>query len=189
MRNDIAIFTLHAYVKNFDDVMIKATAFNLSVSDINFHSKETYIASANEIFNTPGIFPIISRYRALKIFLCKSGLIMRYQNIIDDDENVCRHIELYGNASHPAPKDLYVSCPFHDTGYEGSAYRLEYLAIGKKYAYSRRYVFHVPQHEFIGEFLVHPLSFPPRGFALFVSAIISSRGWHPHRNVRALHVH
>ncbi|XP_077274020.1 uncharacterized protein LOC143903878 [Temnothorax americanus] len=114
MRNDAAIFTLYAYVKNFDKE--KATAFNLSVSDINFHR-----------------------------------LITRYQNIDDDDENACRHIELYGNASHPAPKDLYVSCPFSGAAYERSPYRLEYLAIGKHYAYSRKYVFHVPQHEFIDD--------------------------------------
>lgn len=39
-QDDAAIFTLYAYVKNFDGTQSKATAFNLSISDINFHSKE-----------------------------------------------------------------------------------------------------------------------------------------------------
>lgn len=112
-RVEVAIFTLYAYVTNVSSSE-KTTAFNLSVSDINFHR-----------------------------------LITRYQNIDDNDENACRHVELYGNASYPAPKDLYVSCPFSGAGYEGSSYRLEYLAIGKNYAYSREYVFHVPRHELI----------------------------------------
>lgn len=111
-RRDAAVFTLRAYVKDLNGG--KATAFNLSVSDINFHR-----------------------------------LITRYQNIADDDENACRHVELYGNASHPTPDDFYVSCPFSGAAYEGSPYRLEYLAIGKNHAYSGRYVFHVPRHESI----------------------------------------
>lgn len=137
---------------------------------------------------TSNISPI-SRCRALKISLCKSGLITRYQNIIDDDENACRHIELHGNASHPAPRDLYVSCPFYGAAYEGSPYRLEYLAIGKKYAYSRRYVFHVPQHKFIGESLVHPLSLPASRLRTVHIRDISSRGWRPGQNVHALRIH
>ncbi|XP_018397952.1 PREDICTED: uncharacterized protein LOC108775972 [Cyphomyrmex costatus] len=116
-RDGIAIFTLHAYVnknlKKIDDSQ-KATAFNLSISDINFHR-----------------------------------LIMRYQNIIESSENACRHIELYGNDSHPAPKHLYVSCPFSDAAYEGSPYRLEYIATGEDFVYNRKYVFYVPYHEFI----------------------------------------
>ncbi|XP_036142679.1 uncharacterized protein LOC105840082 isoform X2 [Monomorium pharaonis] len=110
---DVAIFTLYAYVTNVSSSE-KTTAFNLSVSDINFHR-----------------------------------LITRYQNVDDNDENACRHVEFYGNASHPAPKDLYVSCPFSGTEYEGAPYRLEYLAIGKNYAYNREYVFQVPRHELI----------------------------------------
>ncbi|KYN39020.1 hypothetical protein ALC56_06446 [Trachymyrmex septentrionalis] len=116
-RDGTAIFTLHAYVnknlKKKDDSQ-QATAFNLSVSDINFHR-----------------------------------LITRYQNIMESKENACRHIELYGNDSHPVPKHLYVSCPFSDAAYEGSPYRLEYTAIGKDFLYSRKYVFYVPNHEFI----------------------------------------
>ncbi|KYN18224.1 hypothetical protein ALC57_09471 [Trachymyrmex cornetzi] len=116
-RDGIAIFTLHAYVnknlKKKDDSQ-QATAFNLSVSDINFHR-----------------------------------LITRYQNIVESKENACRHIELYGNDNHPVPKHLYVSCPFSDAAYEGSPYRLEYTAIGEDFVYSRKYVFYVPNHEFI----------------------------------------
>lgn len=40
-KQDNAIFALYAYVANVDDHKTnKATAFNLSISDINFHSKE-----------------------------------------------------------------------------------------------------------------------------------------------------
>ncbi|XP_011704676.1 PREDICTED: uncharacterized protein LOC105459973 [Wasmannia auropunctata] len=117
-RDGTAIFTLHAYVKNDlkeSDDSQRVTAFNLSISDVNFHR-----------------------------------LITRYQNIIKNDENACRHVELlHGNASHPTPKDFYVSCPFSDASYEGYPYCLEYLAIGKNFVYSRKYVFHVPQHELI----------------------------------------
>ncbi|XP_011863379.1 PREDICTED: uncharacterized protein LOC105559583 [Vollenhovia emeryi] len=144
-RNDAAIFTLHAYVKSLEDG--KATAFNLSISDINFHR-----------------------------------LITRYQNILDDDENACRHVELYGNASHPAPKDLYVSCPFSGAVYEGSPYRLEFIAIVKNYAYSGRYVFHVPEHDFIedgvqvGSFtpFVYVDVSDPSNAALYIQALPSA---------------
>lgn len=75
---------------------------------------------------------------------------MRYQNIANEDENACRYIQLYGNVSHPMPKDLYVSCPFSDATYEGSPYRLEYATIQEKYVYSKKYIFYVPQHKLIG---------------------------------------
>lgn len=39
-KQDNAIFTLYAYVQNLS-ATVNATAFNLSISDINFHSKET----------------------------------------------------------------------------------------------------------------------------------------------------
>lgn len=77
-------------------------------------------------------------------------------------------MELYGNASQPVPKDFYVSCPFSGAVYEGSPYRLEYLAIGKNYAHSGRYVFHVPQYESIGG-SISRLSRVSRGLASFVN--------------------
>jgi len=39
-KQDNAIFALYAYMKNFEVQQKKATAFNISISDINFHSKE-----------------------------------------------------------------------------------------------------------------------------------------------------
>ncbi|KAL0112808.1 hypothetical protein PUN28_012222 [Cardiocondyla obscurior] len=114
-RSNTAVFTLHAYVKVVDLFNnTKATAFNLSISDISFHK-----------------------------------LVTRYQNIVDEDQNACRYIELYDTGNRTAPKDLYVSCPFSGPRYEGSPYRLEYLATESNYVYSRKYVFHVPQHQFI----------------------------------------
>ncbi|GAB1866897.1 SEFIR domain-containing protein [Camponotus japonicus] len=113
-KQDNAIFALYAYMKNFEVQQKKATAFNISISDINFHS-----------------------------------LTIRYQNIANENENACRYVELYGNATHPAPKELYVSCPFSDATYEGSPYRLEYLMIGENFVYSKKYIFYVPQHKFI----------------------------------------
>nr|XP_012216261.1 PREDICTED: uncharacterized protein LOC105668447 isoform X1 [Linepithema humile] len=112
-KDNAATFTLYVYVTNFEE-QIKATAFNLSISDISFNS-----------------------------------LTMRYQEIANKNENACRHIELYGNSSHPAPKDLYVSCPFNDATYEGASYRLECLVIGKNYVYTKKYIFYVPWHRLI----------------------------------------
>ncbi|EZA50051.1 hypothetical protein X777_11715 [Ooceraea biroi] len=109
------IFTLHAYAMNFD-AQRKVTAFNLSVSDVNFHR-----------------------------------LVTRYQNIGNKNENACRHVQLYRNASQPPLKDFYVSCPFSDAAFEGSAYRLEYLVNDEDHTYSRKYVFYVPQHGLIEE--------------------------------------
>lgn len=114
-KQDNAIFALYAYVANVDDHKTnKATAFNLSISDINFHR-----------------------------------LVTRYQNIDDKSKSACRHVQLYGNASQPVPKELYVSCPFTDATYEGSSYRLEYLVTGENYVYGKKYIFRVPQHKFI----------------------------------------
>lgn len=113
-EGDGAIFTLRAYIMKFDSQQ-RATAFNLSISDINFHR-----------------------------------LVMRYQSIVDESKVACRHIMLYGNSSYSAPKDLYVSCPFSDAAYEGSPYRLEYLAGDENYAYyNKKYIFYVPQHTHI----------------------------------------
>lgn len=112
-QDNTASFALYAFVHHFDK-QHKATAFNLSISDVNFHR-----------------------------------LITRYQNIADKNEHACRHIQLYGNASHSVPKDLYVSCPFTDATYEGSPYRLEYVAIQENHAYNKRYIFVVPYHNFI----------------------------------------
>ncbi|OAD57020.1 hypothetical protein WN48_02819 [Eufriesea mexicana] len=79
------------------------------------------------------------------------GLVTRYQSLLDENEAACRYIELYGNATVPTPKELYVSCPFADESYESVPYRLDYLVTGEKYKYSKRYVFNVPVHKFIGE--------------------------------------
>ncbi|XP_014482953.1 PREDICTED: uncharacterized protein LOC106748683 [Dinoponera quadriceps] len=116
-HDDTAIFTLSAYVADFGGSQ-RATAFNLSVSDINFHRLST-----------------------------------RYQYIVDENESVsaCRHVELYGNSSHPAPKHLFVSCPFTNDRYEGLPYRLEYAVVGDDFAYSRKYMFYVPQHRRIAD--------------------------------------
>lgn len=85
------------------------------------------------------------------IFLYHIGLVTRYQSLLDENEAACRYIELYGNETVPAPKELYVSCPFSDESYESVPYRLDYLVTGEKYKYSKRYVFNVPVHKVIGE--------------------------------------
>ncbi|XP_011636448.1 uncharacterized protein LOC105426763 [Pogonomyrmex barbatus] len=125
-RDYRTIFVLKAYVIDFGDFYGRTTAFNLSVSDINFHR-----------------------------------LITRYQNILNKRESACRRIELYGNASHPAPKELHVSCPFSEDTYEGSSYSLEYLAIGDNYAYTGTYVFYVPRHEHFGTPDIQVKTFTP----------------------------
>lgn len=96
-------------------------------------------------------------------------------------------MQLYENASHPVPKDLYVSCPFSDATYEGSPYRLEYSVIEEHYAYSKKYIFYVPQHKFIGKFFFSRLF-----IALFINSQlflrISYRGWHSSRNIHAFYI-
>lgn len=79
------------------------------------------------------------------------GLVTRYQSLLNENESICRYVEVHGNETDPAPKELYVSCPFSDESYESVPYRLEYLVTGEKYKYSKRYVFNVPVHRFIGE--------------------------------------
>lgn len=49
-QDNAAIFALYAYV-NYLDAQHKTTAFNLSISDINFHSKEMLCNYTIEIFN------------------------------------------------------------------------------------------------------------------------------------------
>lgn len=135
------------------DKQHKATAFNLSISDVNFHSKEMSQLHSIEIFNIWIKNKYLNNFLVAHYkFICKIGLITRYQNIADKNEHACRHIQLYGNASHSVPKDLYVSCPFTDATYEGSPYRLEYVAIQENHAYNKRYIFVVPYHNFIGRF-------------------------------------
>ncbi|KZC11530.1 PREDICTED: uncharacterized protein LOC107189611 [Dufourea novaeangliae] len=79
------------------------------------------------------------------------GLITRYQNLLNPNESACRHIVLYGNETHPAPKDLYVSCPFSNNSFESFPYQLDILVISETYNYSKRYIFNVPRQKFTGE--------------------------------------
>ncbi|CAK9812967.1 hypothetical protein ANTQUA_LOCUS7476 [Anthophora quadrimaculata] len=79
------------------------------------------------------------------------GLVTRYQNLLNESESACRYVKLYGNETHPPPKELYVSCPFSNESYESIPYRLDYLVTGERYNYSKRYIFNVPVHRFIGD--------------------------------------
>ncbi|XP_043791661.1 uncharacterized protein LOC122714412 isoform X1 [Apis laboriosa] len=79
------------------------------------------------------------------------GLITRYQSLLNENESACRYIQLYGNETLPAPKDLYISCPFSNESYESIPYQLDYLVTGERYKYSKRYIFNVPAHKFIEE--------------------------------------
>ncbi|XP_003394123.2 uncharacterized protein LOC126916829 isoform X1 [Bombus affinis] len=109
-----AKFNLRSYT--YEESGYKLTAFNLSVTNVDFH-----------------------------------GLVTRYQSLLDENESACRYIELYGNETNPVPQELYISCPFSDVSYESVPYRLDYLVIGEKYKYRKRYIFNVPVHRFIGE--------------------------------------
>ncbi|XP_076653491.1 uncharacterized protein LOC143359449 isoform X2 [Halictus rubicundus] len=112
-NKDFNRVSLRAYENNLTQ---KVTAFNLSVTDANFH-----------------------------------GLITRYQNLNHSNESACRHVKFYGNETHPSPKELYVSCPFHDETYELTSYKLDILLTGETYNYSKMYIFNVPRHRFIEE--------------------------------------
>lgn len=72
---------------------------------------------------------------------------------MNENESACRYIQLYGNKTVPAPKDLYISCPFSNESYESIPYQLDYLVTGERYKYSKRYIFNVPAHKFIGKYL------------------------------------
>lgn len=72
---------------------------------------------------------------------------------MNENESACRYIQLYGNETLPAPKDLYISCPFSNESYESIPYQLDYLVTGERYKYSKRYIFNVPAHKFIGKYL------------------------------------
>nr|XP_034194458.1 uncharacterized protein LOC117610776 isoform X3 [Osmia lignaria] len=111
-ENATAKFTLRAYVYKEGDK--KVTAFNLSITDIDFN-----------------------------------GLFTRYQNLMDENQSACRHVQLYENKSDPAPRELYVSCPFADIVYETLPYQLEYVVNGNGYKYIKQYIFTVPRHKYI----------------------------------------
>ncbi|XP_032666687.1 uncharacterized protein LOC116842091 isoform X2 [Odontomachus brunneus] len=122
-RGDTAIFTLSVYIKDFGNSE-RATAFNLSVSDINFHRLFTRYQY------------IVPKHNA------------QYPN---EGVSACRVVRVPDNSRHPAPKHLYVSCPFSEDIYEGLPYRLEYAVVGKNFAYNKKYVFYVPQHTHIAD--------------------------------------
>lgn len=84
----------------------------------------------------------------------ETGLITRYQNLLNSNQSHCRRVGLYGNATNPAPKQLYVSCPFSNDSYESFPYRLDILITGGTYSYSKQYIFNVPRQELIGKKLV-----------------------------------
>ncbi|XP_053987508.1 uncharacterized protein LOC128880941 [Hylaeus volcanicus] len=119
-KDDTTKFSLRTYV--FKKPLrgsiqeVKVTAFNLSITDANFHRLTTI-----------------------------------YRSLLDENELACRRIDLYGNQTDPAPKELYVSCPFSNDSYESLPYRLDYLVTGKTYNYSKQYIFNVPVHKFIEE--------------------------------------
>ncbi|XP_066584361.1 uncharacterized protein [Prorops nasuta] len=104
----------------------KLTAFNLSLTDVNFNS-----------------------------------LITRYQSLADETLSACRYINLYRNETHPAPTELYVSCPFADQSFENVPYHLEYLVTGDDYEYSKKLVFTVPNHNHIDEYETNIKKFAP----------------------------
>lgn len=79
----------------------------------------------------------------------------RYQSVGQENMSACRHVEFYGNTTQKWPKDFYVSCPFSDEKYETTPYRLEYLVESDDYEYSRKLVFIVPRHRYIGKIILH----------------------------------
>lgn len=80
-----------------------------------------------------------------------AGLTTRYQTLGDEETSACRNVRFYSNVSNLPLQDFFVSCPFSNSSFENSPYRLEYLVSGPNYEYSRKLVFIVPNHIFIGE--------------------------------------
>lgn len=87
------------------------------------------------------------------MFYRKIGLVTRYHNLLNKNQSACRRVRLYGNETHPAPQQLFVSCPFSNELYESVPYQLDYLVTGDTYNYSKQYIFNVPEHELFGEFI------------------------------------
>lgn len=115
-RDGTARFQLSAYVHYAEWPQGKSTAFNLSVTDINF-----------------------------------LRLTTRYQSLMNERLSMCTHIALHGNTTDLVPNKFFISCPFTNQSFEGSPYRLEYSASGKRFEYSKKLVFNVPHHESFDE--------------------------------------
>ncbi|XP_017887333.1 uncharacterized protein LOC108629272 isoform X2 [Ceratina calcarata] len=77
-------------------------------------------------------------------------LVTYYQWMDNKNELYCRKIRFYGNETYPAPKELYISCPFANDTYENKNYRLKYIVTGERYKYRKQYMFRVPDHMFFG---------------------------------------
>lgn len=76
----------------------------------------------------------------------------RYQEL-GAQKSYCRHIQLRGLKEINKLPNLFISCPFSNSSFEGIPYRLEYLIAGDNYEYSKKLVFQVPDHLSIGEFI------------------------------------
>ncbi|XP_063983458.1 uncharacterized protein LOC135165771 [Diachasmimorpha longicaudata] len=80
-------------------------------------------------------------------------LVTRYQDRGDSASSYCRHIHYHGSNNFDLKRSLFVSCPFAPTTFEERSYSLEYLIVGNNYQYSRKFLFNVPSHHHIGEYV------------------------------------
>ena len=112
-----------------------------------FHSWDSVASLTNLRLTVRINFSFISKFNLVP------GLITRYQDSGDNRHVACREIEIYRKDSNVSFPELFVSCPFaEETEIEGITYRLEYLVVGSSYEYSKKLVFIVPRHTFIGKF-------------------------------------
>ncbi|XP_034952250.1 uncharacterized protein [Chelonus insularis] len=88
-------------------------------------------------------------------------LTTRYQDIGNPKQSHCRYFQLSGHNETVELPELFVSCIFSNSSFEGQPYRLEYLISGDSYEYSRKFVFKVPHHLSIHESVEDIKSFIP----------------------------
>ncbi|XP_057325549.1 uncharacterized protein LOC130667741 isoform X1 [Microplitis mediator] len=84
----------------------------------------------------------------------------RYQEL-GARKSYCRHIQLRGLKEINKLPNLFISCPFSNSSFEGIPYRLEYLIAGDNYEYSKKLVFQVPDHLSIDENIENVQNYVP----------------------------
>ncbi|CAG5094910.1 Protein of unknown function [Cotesia congregata] len=84
----------------------------------------------------------------------------RYQEL-GAQKSYCRHIQLGDLKEANELPNLFISCPFSNSSFEGVPYRLEYLITGNNYEYSKKFVFQVPDHLSIDESIENVQNYVP----------------------------
>ncbi|KAF7996197.1 hypothetical protein HCN44_001829 [Aphidius gifuensis] len=89
-------------------------------------------------------------------------LLTRYQSLGDTASSHCRDSIFHGfDKYNRDKKNLFISCPFANSSFEDTDYKLEYLVTFNHYKYSRKLVFNVPNHSSIDEHISSVFEYKP----------------------------